>query len=114
MKKTFLVSTLALGFLVACVTNRTALTASHSDRMFISGVKIGQAIDEVRAMMHKGPESQSVTALPDGTVETTWNYLTDYESDTNTTITFRNGKVTAINQTRWLGNGDFSVQQPPH
>ncbi len=36
--------------------------------------------------MHKGPESRSERVLGDGTTEITWNYLTDYKTDTNTTI----------------------------
>jgi hypothetical protein len=106
MKRVILVT--AIVIISACVTNRTAMHAADPNRAVIGQVQIGQTMDQVRMEMHKGPESQSITTLPDGTLETVWNYLTDYAADTNTSITFRGDKVIAINQTRWLGNGDFS------
>jgi hypothetical protein len=104
----FCIVALASVIALACVTNRAALNASRSNKLFIGQVQIGQTMEQVRSEMHKGPESRNVTTLPDGTVETVWNYVTDYEADTNTSITFRGDKVTAINQTKWLGNGEFS------
>jgi hypothetical protein len=105
--------TIALASCASCVTNRPAKNAAASNKVFIGQVKIGQTMEQVRIEMHKGPESQNVSTLPDGTVETVWNYVTDYDSDTNTSITFRGDKVTAINQTRWLGNGDFTPHPNP-
>lgn len=100
----------AIAALSSCVSNRSALDASQSNRLFINQVAMGQTMDQVRIEMHKGPESQNVTTLGDGTIETVWNYVTDYNADTNTSITFHGDKVSGINQTRWLGNGDFSIQ----
>jgi hypothetical protein len=92
----------------ACATNKPALYASRDNAVLIKSVRIGQTMDEVRAAMHKGPESQSERVLPDGTREAVWNYVTDYKSDSNTAITFWAGKVSAIDHTRWAGEGDFS------
>lgn len=103
------VVTIALASCASCVTNRPAKRAASVNATYIGQVKIGQTMDQVRTEMHKGPESQNVTTLPDGTLETVWNYVTDYDADTNTSITFRGDKVTAINQTRWLGNGEFHL-----
>jgi major membrane immunogen (membrane-anchored lipoprotein) len=114
--KTVRFCTTALGIVVlviACATNRAALNASMSNKLFIGQVQIGQTMDQVRHEMHKGPESQNVSTLPDGAVDTVWNYVTDYGNDINTSITFRDGKVTAINQTHWLGNGNFSNATGP-
>ncbi len=101
------VVTLTLAACASCVTNRPAMHAAVQNRVYIGQVQIGQSMDQVKTEMHKGPESQNVTTLPDGAVESVWNYVTDYAADTNTSITFHGDKVTAINQTRWLGNGDF-------
>ena len=100
--------TIALASCASCVTNRPAMHAAPANAANIGQVKIGQTMEQVRAEMHKGPESQNVATLPDGTIETVWNYVTDYGADTNTSITFHGDKVTAITQTRWLGNGDFT------
>jgi hypothetical protein len=104
----------ALTVTSACHTNSAALNASVSNKLWIGQVQIGQTMDEVRHIMHKGPESQNVATLPDGTTETVWNYVTDYGNDTNTSITFRGNRVAAINQTPWLGNGDFSQPSKSH
>ncbi|HEY2093903.1 MAG TPA: hypothetical protein VGJ81_18675 [Thermoanaerobaculia bacterium] len=84
-----------------------ALNESRKNAVWISQVKLGQTADQVRGIMHKGPESTTARILQDGTNEEVWNYLTDYGNDTNTTITFRNGKVVELTQTKWLGNGKF-------
>ncbi len=102
----FAVSLLVL-FALSCVTNGAALGESRKNRIWISQVKLGQTEDQVRAIMHKGPESTNSRVLPDGTNEEVWNYLTDYENDINTSITFRNGKVVELTQMPWLGNGKF-------
>lgn len=92
---------------LTCATNRPALEASRWNAASIADVKLGQTSDEVRAVLHKGPESTATRVLLDGTNEEVWNYLTDYDNDMNTSITFRNGKVVELAQTKWLGNGKF-------
>jgi hypothetical protein len=91
----------------ACVTNRTALNVSRRNAINITDVKLGQTIDQVQATMKHPPESRDVRTLPDGSTEESWNYLTDYDNDTNTTLLFRNGRLAEITHTRWLGNGIF-------
>jgi|SRR6266849_2617486 len=91
-----------------CVSNRQAIHEATKNATWISGVKLGQSQAEVGKIMHKGPESTSVKTLPDGTLEESWNYLTDYANDKNTTIVFRNGAAIEISQTKWLGNGTFN------
>ncbi|MCU1227853.1 MAG: hypothetical protein JWO97_737 [Acidobacteria bacterium] len=96
-----------VGGTFGCMTNKDAWTASEHNKLWIRQVKLGQTDSEVLVAMHTSPESTSARTLQDGTIEQTWNYLTDYDNDTNTTITFRNGRVVEITQTAWLGNGAF-------
>lgn len=94
----------------ACVTNRNALNVSRRNAINISDVKLGQTPDQVQVIMKHPPESRDVRTLPDGSSEESWNYLTDYNNDSNTTLLFRNGRLMEITHTRWLGNGTFPTQ----
>src|SRR5437588_177791 len=102
-----LIVSVALILSMACVTNRAALRMSDQNRIYIQLVKLGQTTDEVQNVMRHQPESRDIKTLPDGTIEETWNYLTDYGNDTNTSLVFRSGKLAEIQHTRWLGNGTF-------
>jgi hypothetical protein len=99
------VATLAL----SCVTNREALRVSGMNAVNITGVHLGQTAAEVKRVMRHEPESREVKTLPDGTSEERWNYLTDYNNDTNTTLVFRGGVLVEVGHEKWLGNGNFST-----
>ncbi len=94
----------------ACNTNPKAFNASMYNRSMITGVRLGQSMAEVQQAMGKPPESQASKLLGRGEQEVRWYYLTDYDSETNTEITFRQGRVVEIRATPWLGDGNF--QQP--
>lgn len=97
--------------LVACDTNPKAFNASTYNRSAIGGVRLGQSMAEVQQAMGKPPESQASKALGRGETEVRWYYLTDYASETNTEITFRQGRVVEIRATPWLGDGAFVAPQ---
>jgi hypothetical protein len=92
---------------LGCNTNPAALKASKANKSAIASVQLGQGTDLVKTIMRTGPESTAARLLDNGVHEEVWYYLTDYESDTNTAITFHNGKVVAIGASRWLGDGNF-------
>jgi hypothetical protein len=96
-----------LVILVAACTHPSALKASKQNQARISGVALNQTTDQVTKIMGKAPESISQRVLDNGTHEVVWYYLTDYDAETNAAITFHNGKVVGITQSRWLGNGVF-------
>jgi hypothetical protein len=66
----------------------------------IGQVKLGQTQDDVMAIVRHAPERRKATATPDAQVET-WSYITDYQAELMTTLTFTNGKLTAIGQEPW-------------
>jgi outer membrane protein assembly factor BamE (lipoprotein component of BamABCDE complex) len=107
MIRIFLVLLFAAVVAAGCKTDPAAFEASKVNKVAIVNVKLGQTMDQVRATMGKPPESTAERLLDNGDRETTWNYLTDYHSETDTAITFRNGKVVSIAPAKWSGCGDF-------
>jgi hypothetical protein len=92
---------------VGCNTNPAAFEASKVNKSAIGNIHLEQSFDQVKAIMGSPPESTAVRLLDNGVHETVWYYLTDYEGETNTAITFHNGKVVAIAASQWLGDGTF-------
>ena len=80
---------------------RPLLVQEWIDRVFRAAEQSGAAI------LATPVTSTLKRSRPDGTIEETWNYLTDYGNDTNTSLVFRSGKLAEIQHTRWLGNGTF-------
>jgi len=107
MIRSILALLFAASVAAGCNTNPAAFEASKVNKVAIVNVKLGQTMEQVRAIMGRPPESTAESLLDDGAHQTTWNYLTDYHNETNTAITFRNGKVVSIAPARWLGNGNF-------
>ncbi len=91
-----------------CKSNRAAYNASFVNKTSIGSIQLGQSMEQVRTIMGKEPESTAASLLDNGVYETVWYYLTDYDSMTNTAITFHNDKVVAIAASKWLGDGNFS------
>lgn len=67
----------------------------------ISQVKLGQTQDQVHAIMRHDPERQQALISPDGKKIETWSYITDYQAELMTTLTFTEGTLTAIGQAPW-------------
>ena len=99
---------LALLALIAC-THPAALKASKQNQARIGGVSLNQTMDQVSKVMGKPAESVSQRMLENGDREATWYYLTSYDDEINTAVTFRNGRVVEITQSPWLGNGNFQA-----
>jgi hypothetical protein len=97
----------AVSVAVGCNVNPAAFEASKVNKVSIVNVKLGQTMDQVQAIMGRPPESTAERVLDSGDHEIIWNYLTDYDSETNTSITFRKGRAVSIAPTKWLGNGTF-------
>lgn len=95
---------------IGCRSNPAAFEASKVNQAAIGNVKLGQTMDQVKSIMGT-PESSDQRLLENGVPENTWYYLTDYRAETNTAITFLNGKAVSIVPTRWLGNGTFSKKK---
>jgi hypothetical protein len=66
----------------------------------IANVAVGQSLEQVRATMRHDPERRTIATVDSNTVET-WSYITDYDAELMTVITFTNGKVTALGQEAW-------------
>jgi hypothetical protein len=64
----------------------------------LAKIHVGMSIDEVRATMQHDAERKEI----DGGSET-WIYMSDYDAEQMTAITFTDGKVTAMKQVPWKG-----------
>lgn len=73
-------------------TDAEACKRSVVNQTAITRVQVGQTLDQVRAIMG-APERREADATSER-----WGYLTDYDGERVTTITFVAGKVTAITQ----------------
>lgn len=73
-------------------TDSAACERSVVNRASLAKVRIGQSLEDVRALLGE-PERRSV----DGNGEA-WGYLTDYNGDRVTTIHFAGGVVSAITE----------------
>ena len=101
-----------LGLLFSgCAPSPKSIAKQNHDR--ISRITLNQSIDEVIKIMGKGPESITQRLLENGTPEIIWYYLTDRSNEINTTISFRNRRVSSINRSSWEGDGDFSEKGLP-
>jgi hypothetical protein len=74
---------------------------AEQNRSRIDHVRIGQSIDDVRAVMGKPPEKREVRIRFDGKQVEFWSYVTDYARRIDSTITFVDGRVTEIRATSW-------------
>jgi hypothetical protein len=74
---------------------------AEENRSRMDRVRIGQTIDEVRAVMTKPPEKREVRQRFDGKQIEFWSYVTDYARKIDSTITFVDGRVTEIRATPW-------------
>jgi hypothetical protein len=75
-------------------TDKSGCIRAYDNSLGIGKVELGQSIATVRAVMGRSPERRDAS----GNVER-WSYLTDYDNELMTTITFTNGVVTGIGQT---------------
>jgi hypothetical protein len=75
---------------------------AEENRGRLNEVRIGQTMDEVRALMHKPPEKREVRIRFDGKQIEFWSYVTDYARKLDSTITFIDGRVAEIRATTWL------------
>lgn len=73
-------------------TDSVACERSVKNQTAVAKIQVGQSMDQVRAIMGT-PERRDT----DGSGER-WGYLTDYDAERVTTITFVSGVVTAITQ----------------
>lgn len=67
----------------------------------IGQVKLGQTQDQVRAIMRHDPERRLATISSEGKKIETWSYITDYQAELMTTLTFTDSSLTAIGQAPW-------------
>ena len=74
---------------------------AEENRQRIGQVKIGQTLDEVRAIMRKDPEKRELRSRFDGKSVEFWTFVTDYGLKLQSTITFLDGRVEEIRATTW-------------
>lgn len=67
----------------------------------ISRVELGQTPSEVRTIMKHDAERREAMVRSDGGKTETWSYLTDYDAEQMTTLTFVNSRLTAIGKAPW-------------
>jgi hypothetical protein len=67
----------------------------------IGAVQLGQTQEEVRMIMRHDPERREGSLAADGKKIETWSYITDYDAERMTTLTFTDGTLTAIGQDAW-------------
>lgn len=67
----------------------------------IGQVQLGQTQEEVRVIMRHDPERRAASLEPDGKRVETWSYITDYNAEIMSTITFTDGRLTAMGQAPW-------------
>ena len=67
----------------------------------IGQVRLGQTEQEVRAIMQHDPERREGSLSPEGKRIETWSYITDYQAELVTTLTFTEGRLTNIGQAPW-------------
>lgn len=88
--------------LAACVyVPRLMWNRAEENRSRMDGVRVGQTMDEVRAVMAKPPEKREVRLRFDGKQIEFWSYVTDYARKLDSTVTFVDGRVTEIRATPW-------------
>src|SRR2546426_929791 len=97
-----LVALIATLFVNACVFVPAVMwQRAEQNRARIDQVRVGQTIEEVRAVMGKPPEKREVRQRFDGKQIEFWSYLTDYGRRLDATIIFVDGRVSEIRATGW-------------
>lgn len=94
---------LALTAFVGCATNKVAQAAAPTNAHNIKSVRLGQTMSEVHAIMGKDPEIRT-KRVASGVSQEEWSYVTDYENDVLTRITFTDQIASEISQQPWEGN----------
>jgi len=93
---------LALVVLAGCVfVPRVMWRRAEENERHINQVRIGQTLQEVRAVMGKDPERREARARFDGKTVEMWSYVTDYARKLDTTIIFVDGRVEELRATPW-------------
>ena len=86
----------------ACVcVPRMQWQRAEENRACVDRITVDQTLDEVRAIMGKGPEKREVRARFDGKTVELWSYVTDYARRVDSTIIFVDGRVQEIRATTW-------------
>lgn len=94
-----LLLSLSLG---ACVyVPKVMWNRAEENRTRVDRVRVGQTLEEVRAIMGKPPEKREVRLRFDGKTVELWSYATDYTRKVDSTIIFLDGRVTEIRATTW-------------
>lgn len=93
---------LALVLLTGCVfVPRVMWRRAEENERHINQVRVGQTLQEVRAIMGKDPERREARARFDGKTVEMWSYVTDYARRLDTTIIFVDGRVEELRATPW-------------
>jgi len=66
------------------------------NRPLLPKIHVGMTTDDVRSIMRHDAERREIS----GNTET-WLYMSDYDAEQMTAITFVDGKVTAMKQVAW-------------
>jgi len=74
---------------------------AEENERHINQIRVGQTVDEVRAIMGKDPERREARARFDGKTVEMWSYVTDYARKLDTTIIFVDGRVQERRATTW-------------
>jgi len=67
----------------------------------IGRIQLGQTPNDVRSLMKHDAERREASADANGNTVETWSYITDYDAEQMTTLTFTNGRLTAIGKESW-------------
>ena len=93
---------LALVLLTGCVyVPRVMWRRAEENERHINQIRVGQTLQEVRAIMGKDPERREARARFDGKTVELWSYVTDYARKLDTTIIFVDGRVEELRATPW-------------
>ena len=93
---------LAAVLLTGCVfVPRVMWRRAEENERHINQVRVGQTLQEVRAIMGKEPERREARARFDGKTVEMWTYVTDYARKLDTTIIFVDGRVEELRATPW-------------
>ena len=84
----------------ASLNPRLREEATHN-RERLNRVRVGQTVEEVRAIMGKDPERRDTRRRFDGKVVEIWGFATDYVRKLDTSITFVDGRVEEIKTLPW-------------
>jgi len=88
--------------LAGCVyVPRVMWNRAEENERHINRIKVGQTLEEVRAIMGKDPERREARARFDGKTVEMWSYVTDYARKLDTTIIFVGGRVEEMRATPW-------------